>query len=157
MKTKKLTKKEKEAEALVVAENATPKRETQIFKMLEFLASKQGSFVQRRSHDGVFETGGGEILIDNEDFRVRDNQSVTIDFDKKTISWYAAYESGHNGSDFGKVVGFESWSTLENSFERLSSVTRAFMKFDAMEDEKKKKQDLLDLQVYAKWTQVIGD
>ena len=73
MKTKKLTKKEKEAEALVVAENATPKRETQIFKMLEFLASKQDSFVQRRSHDGVFETGGGEILIDNEDFRVRDN------------------------------------------------------------------------------------
>ena len=155
MKTKKLTK--KETEALIVAENAPPKKETQIFKMLEFLTSKQGSTVQRRSHDSVFETSAGEILIDNEDFRVRDNQSVTVDFDKKTISWYAAYESGHNGDDFGKVVGFESWSTLENSFDRLSSVTRAFMKFDVMEDEKKKRQDLLDLQAEAKWSQVIGD
>ena len=96
-----------------------------ILNMLNYIANKY-SGISKRS-DGIFEIDNYIVYslgIKDTDL-CRDFSSLTIDFNKKTMSLYSYDESGHNGDHFNCKHSNIDWGNLLLSFDSLLNFSRS--------------------------------
>lgn len=116
--------------------------EQKLQKLLTYLKKHYDSHV-REPDDGVFIVPHGLVKVDDPAFNNLnfDEKQITIDFNKKEATWWAAFTSGHNGSSFGDERGKVSWVHVQNSFEAFSTHAIKFVLIDIERDREKQRRE----------------
>lgn len=93
--------------------------DNKIETLLKFLSNDSVGTRVYLHQPRVFKIYGSIIRIDDPEFRSRDEQVVTVEFGKKSVSWWAEDENCHNGSGYNEAKGTAPWEVVRKSYDSI--------------------------------------